>query len=228
MTCTGYDADTGRKYYVDRNTGRSYVGAPYAEYGVLTPLRATTNTAPVPPTRASTDCPRIIPKRPQKKEEEVHPKYQDGSDGPSKVLNRSKTRRAKTLGTWPPIGWGHISTMATAANQDSSDNEKDLDAADSETSEGKHKHATTPPLGEYTFDHKSLPSIPPAGSTSESLVDCEVLVRQSSPVPFLVTDLNPPRRQTVGSVGEMPRGEVNSGGTKRRRTILHRLFRLKQ
>ena len=42
MTCTGYDADTGRKYYVDRSTGGSYVGAPYAEYGVLTPLSAAT------------------------------------------------------------------------------------------------------------------------------------------------------------------------------------------
>jgi len=42
MTCTGYDADTGRKYYVDHTSGGSYVGSPYADYGILTPLRSAT------------------------------------------------------------------------------------------------------------------------------------------------------------------------------------------
>jgi hypothetical protein len=42
ISCTGYDADTGRKYYADNKTSVTYVGAPYAEYGVLTPLKGQT------------------------------------------------------------------------------------------------------------------------------------------------------------------------------------------
>jgi hypothetical protein len=183
---------------------------------------ARANTAPVPPTWTSTDCPRIIPRRPQKKEEEVHPKYQDGSDGPSKVLNRAKTLGA---GTWPPIGWGRY-TSTTTANQDPFEDEEEADASDSGTSEGEREHATTPRLGEErsTF-------IPPAATASESESPTDyVPIRQSSPVPFSDADLNPPRRHTMDSVGEpavTPGGEVGSGGQKRRRTILQRLFRVK-
>jgi len=158
----------------------------------------------------------------------VHPKYQDGSDGPSKVLDRSKTRRAKTIGTWPPIGWEpYIS--ATAANHDPSEDEEKSDAANSGTSEGGHKHGSTPRLSEYAFDQESLTFIPPAATASESPTDY-VPIRQSSPVPFLDADLNPPRRQTEDIVGKpvvIPVGEAGSGGKKRRRTILHRLFRVK-
>jgi hypothetical protein len=179
---------------------------------------ARANTVPVPPT---TDCPRIIPRRPQKKEEELPPKYQDGSDGPSTVLNRSKMRRAKTVGTWPLIGRRPF-ISATAANQGPSEDEEG-DTANSGTSEGENKHATTPRLGKYTFDQER------AATASESPTDCAP-IRQSSPVPVLDADLDQPRRQTVESVGEpaiTPGGEVGSGGTKRRRTILHRLFRVK-
>jgi hypothetical protein len=171
----------------------------------------------------------MIPRRPHKKEEEVHPKYQDGSDGPSNVLNRSQTRRAKTLGTWPPIGWDPY-IAATAADQDPSEDEEEADAAGSGTSDGGHnKHATTPWLGEYTFDQESLTFIPPAATASESPTEC-VPIRQSSPVPFLDADLDPPQPQTVDIVGEptvTSGDEVGSGGKKRRRTILHRFFRVK-
>ncbi|KAF8961982.1 hypothetical protein BDZ97DRAFT_2076672 [Flammula alnicola] len=38
ITCTGYDADSGRRFYVDSKDGSKWVGAPYVEYGVLKPL----------------------------------------------------------------------------------------------------------------------------------------------------------------------------------------------
>jgi hypothetical protein len=41
MFCIGYDADTGQKYYVDSNAD-TYTGAPYAEYGLLTPVKGPT------------------------------------------------------------------------------------------------------------------------------------------------------------------------------------------
>ena len=36
MELTGYDADTGRRWYTDTKDNSTWVGAPYAEYGVLT------------------------------------------------------------------------------------------------------------------------------------------------------------------------------------------------
>ncbi|KAJ3515003.1 hypothetical protein NLJ89_g2030 [Agrocybe chaxingu] len=42
MKLTGYDADEGRRYYVDTKDGSTWVGAPYAEYGTLTRLRSGT------------------------------------------------------------------------------------------------------------------------------------------------------------------------------------------
>lgn len=42
MVLTGYDADEGRRYYVDKTDGSTWVGAPYAEYGVL--MRLTQGT----------------------------------------------------------------------------------------------------------------------------------------------------------------------------------------
>ncbi|KAF8159955.1 hypothetical protein B0H34DRAFT_797144 [Crassisporium funariophilum] len=41
MVCTGYDADTGKRYYQDRD-GSSWAGAPHVQYGIIRPLRATT------------------------------------------------------------------------------------------------------------------------------------------------------------------------------------------
>ncbi|CAA7262084.1 unnamed protein product [Cyclocybe aegerita] len=42
MKLTGYDADEGRRYYVDTKDGSTWVGAPYVEYGILKPLRSRT------------------------------------------------------------------------------------------------------------------------------------------------------------------------------------------
>ncbi|PPR04718.1 hypothetical protein CVT24_011840 [Panaeolus cyanescens] len=46
MVCTGYDADTGRRYYRDMTDGSVWVGAPYAEYGVLNSVLNTSKTSP--------------------------------------------------------------------------------------------------------------------------------------------------------------------------------------
>lgn len=131
-------------------------------------------------------------------------------------------RRAKTVGTWPLIGWRPF-ISATAANQGPSEDEEKGDAANSGTSEGENKYATSPRLGKYAFDKER------AASASESPTDCAP-IRQSSPIPVLDADLNQARRQGGESVSELalsPGAEGGSGGTKRRRTILRRLFRVK-
>ncbi|KIM38342.1 hypothetical protein M413DRAFT_420462 [Hebeloma cylindrosporum] len=264
MVCTGYNADTGRKYYVDYSSGgTTYVGAPYAEYGVLTPLKSETtaaqdnahygrrlfdvdgtnpipkrraNTVPVRPTWDPTDCARIIPRRPQNKEEELHPRYQDGSDGPnskSKVLNHSKTHRAKSVETWLPRGWGPYISATAEGNQDPAKDEEGADAADSgsTTESPEHKDATdtSPRLGEYTFDQESLTFIPSnsAEPTSESPRD-SISVRHSSPVQ-VDADQTADSESVIEPVVEpaasvTPLAEVGSVGKKRRRTIFRKLF----
>jgi len=175
----------------------------------------------------------MIPRRPQKKEEkEVHPKYQDGSDGPMvdleiPTISRSKTRRAKSVGTWPLLEWdGDV--LSTAENQDPAEDEEEAGAAEPGTSERKQMQATTPQLGEDPFnDQESSAFIPRVATASESPTDW-VQIRQSSP---LDTTFDP-YQQTADSVGDQavstPRDEVSSSGKKRRRTILHKLFRVKQ
>jgi len=44
MKLTGYDSDTGQRWYIDTKDNSTWVGAPYAEYGVLTKVA----DAPVP------------------------------------------------------------------------------------------------------------------------------------------------------------------------------------
>jgi len=53
MICIGYDADTGCKSYVDTKEGGIYIGAPYAEYGVLTLQKG-------PTTAREDNCTQII------------------------------------------------------------------------------------------------------------------------------------------------------------------------
>jgi hypothetical protein len=176
---------------------------------------ARASTTPIPYTISTVDCERIIPRRPQTKEKEVDPKYLDGSDGAWAIsqvvnLNRSKTRRANTAGTWPP------------ADQDlSEDEETDVrDSGISDDEEGT-KQATTPQLGEYIFDQDTLMLVPSEGAFSESPTD-------SIRIPLLVANLRTSRRHTVGGVGELVRARTRMGSAEKRKkpTFFHRLLRV--
>jgi len=143
-----------------------------------------------------------------------------------RTIDRSKTRRAKSVGTWPLLGWdGDI--LSTAVNQDPAEDEKEA-GADPGTGEREQMQATTPRIDEYALnDPGSLTFSPLVATASESPTDW-VQIRQSSP---LDTDFDP-YQQPVDSIGDpavnTPRKEVGSSGEKRRRTILSRLLRVKQ
>jgi len=47
MKLTGYDADTGQRCYVDTKDNSTWVGAPYAEYGVLTKVGKDNGAQPI-------------------------------------------------------------------------------------------------------------------------------------------------------------------------------------
>jgi len=242
MICIGYDADTGCKSYVDTKEGGIYTGAPYAEYGVLTPVKGRTtvrednsrygrrvydelaepvhkrrparaSTTPMPYTISTFDCERIIPRRSQMKEKEVEPKYQDGSDGIG--ATSQVVNRSKTRRANTTVG------MEPPADQDLSEDEEEADAPDSGTSdhEEEPKQAVTPQLGEYIFDPDTLTFLPSEGATSDNLAD-------SIRIP-LVANLPTSPRHTVGGVSELaaePPTTTDSADKKKKRTLLRRLL----
>jgi len=198
------------------------------------------STAPLPyfstddhETITIVDCEPLIPRRPQAREKELDPKHQDGvGAATSQVLNHSKTHRANTVGTWPPMGWGPY-IPATAANEDPSGDEGEADAQDSGTNDHEEgiKQATTsttPQIGEYIFDQDTLTFVPPAGAIAGGPTGSNPILPSSSSVPADVNQ-HTPRRHTVDGVSDAtvePQGQVGSAGKKKRQTFLHRLLRI--
>jgi hypothetical protein len=178
----------------------------------------------------------MIPRSPQTNEEELEPKYQDGSDGvevPSHLLDRSKTHRANTVGTWPPTSWAPYISATAAHDSDPSGDEAEGDAPYSGTSDHeepgiKQVEATTSSqIGEYVFDKDTftLTFAPPAGAIMESPTGSTPNLLSPSPA---FQKRPPPRRHTVGGVIDAARAlePPSSPEKKKKRTFLHRLLHI--